>query len=87
MIPRARYRHRTDVKRSGGGVAPGRAVPGTVCSGWPVAGLACLAGLRPLHDGVPPGGRSRRLRGSADPDDEDVFRAGGTFAALRRTGR
>ena len=40
MIPQAQHRHRTDAKRSGGGIAPDRAVPRTICSGRRISGSA-----------------------------------------------
>ena len=40
MIPQAQHRHRTDLKRSGGGIAPDRAVPSPICSGRRISGLA-----------------------------------------------
>ena len=40
MIPQAQHRHRTDAKRSGGGIAPDRAVPRTICSGRRISGPA-----------------------------------------------
>jgi LmbE family N-acetylglucosaminyl deacetylase len=79
MIPQAQQRHRTDAKRSDGGIAPDRTVPRTISSGQPISGLARPAGPRLLDDGVPPGGRRRLLGVFAHPDDE-TFCAGGTFA-------
>ena len=40
MIPQAQHRHRTDLKRSGGGIAPDRTVPSPICSGQRISGLA-----------------------------------------------
>ena len=79
MIPQAQHRHRTDARRSDGGIAPDRTVPRTISSGQPISGLARPAGPRLLDDGVPPGGRRRLLGVFAHPDDE-TFCAGGTFA-------
>ena len=40
MIPQAQHRHRTELKRSGGGIAPDRTVPSPICSGQRISGLA-----------------------------------------------
>ena len=40
MIPQAQRRHRNDLKRSDGGIAPDRDVPRTICSGRRISGSA-----------------------------------------------
>ncbi len=40
MIPQAQHRHRTDLKRSDGGIAPDRALSRTICTGRRIPGLA-----------------------------------------------
>ena len=52
MIPQAQHRHRTDVKRSDGGVAPDRTGARTICSGRRLSGLA-MDGKVPERYGSP----------------------------------
>ena len=40
MIPKTRYGHRTDAKRSDGGIAPDGTVPRTIPFGQRISGLA-----------------------------------------------
>ena len=49
MIPQAQHRHRTDLKRSGGGIAPDLAVARTIYSGRPISGLAVDGKVPGLH--------------------------------------
>src|ERR1039458_3458351 len=49
MIPQAQHRHRTDLKRSDGGIAPDWAVPRTIYSGRCISGLAVDGKVRGLY--------------------------------------
>ena len=49
MIPQAQHRHRTDAKRSHGGIAPDRTVPRTIPSGQRVSALAADGKMPELY--------------------------------------
>ena len=75
MIPQAQHRHRTDAKRSGGGIAPDRTVPRTISSGQRISALAADGEVPELYRSPDPAaliGTLDRLMG--DPRAQGLAR-------------
>ena len=75
MIPQAQHRHRTDAKRSGGGIAPDRTVPRTISSGQRISALAADGEVPELYRSPDPAaliGTLDRLTG--DPRAQGLAR-------------
>ena len=75
MIPQAQHRHRTDAKRSGGGIAPDRTVPRTISSGQRISALAADGEVPELYRSPDPAaliGTLDRLMG--DPGAQGLVR-------------
>ena len=79
MIPLAQHRHRTELKRSGGGIAPDRTVPSPICSGQRISGLAADGKVPGVYRSPDPaaligtldrviGPRAQGLAGEPPPD-------------------
>ena len=66
MIPQTQHRHRTDAKRSHGGIAPDRAVPRTISFGQRISGLA--ADGKELNAWLHAARRSRGFRDTRVPE-------------------
>ena len=87
MIPQAQHRHRTDAKRSGGGIAPDRAFSRTICSGRRISGPAVDGKVPELYrrpdpaavigtvDRVTGGPGARGLAGEPPPGGADPGQA------------